>query len=65
MMNDPLVGKKYTFEDGNSIEVIQVKDRDEGQKMVTYMTRTGPGIPKKLVMDKKEFLDNYGHLFSD
>ena len=64
-MTNPLVGKRYTFADGNSIEVIQVKDRDEGNKLVTYLTRTGPGIPKKLVMDMKDFLDNYGHLFTD
>lgn len=58
-------GDFYKFDDGNSIEIIQIKDRDEGQKLVTYLTRTGPGIPKKLVMDLKEFLDNYGHLFSE
>jgi hypothetical protein len=36
------VGKTYTFEDGNSITVIQIKRRDEEQYWVTYSVNTGP-----------------------
>lgn len=60
-----LVGKKHTFPDGDSITVIQVKDRDEGVRLVTYHIQQGPGIPRKLVMEMAEFLSTYGHLFRD
>lgn len=63
-----LVGKRYTFDDGNVIEVIQVKDRDymEGiEPFVTYTISNGRNLPRKLVMHEKEFLDNFGHLFED
>ena len=64
-----LVGKKHVFEDGVIIEVIQVKDRDGGLDevgivpFVTYTTRQHNSFPRKLVMQMKEFIENYGHLF--
>lgn len=58
-----LVGKTYTFSDGNSIEVTQVKLRDGNEYYVTYMIKTGPGIPRKLVLSLHEFTAYYGHLF--
>jgi hypothetical protein len=57
-----LVGEIYTFEDGDSIEVVQVKRREEGA-WITYHIHQGPGIPRKLVMFAPEFISNYGHLF--
>ena len=62
MMND-LVGKSYTFEDGNSISVFQIKTRDNNEQWVTYHIHQGPGIPRKLVMPLHEFSSTYGHLF--
>ena len=64
-MTHELVGKKYIFEDGNSIEVIQVKDTDpdSGGKRVTYLIRNGPGIPQKLVLPIDEFMSYYSQLF--
>jgi hypothetical protein len=65
-MKHPLVGKKYTFEDGNVIEVIQVRDRDfdEGTvPFVTYLIYTGNSLPRKLVMRMDEFISTFGHLF--
>ncbi|MFY8211767.1 MAG: hypothetical protein ACOVLB_03795 [Candidatus Nanopelagicus sp.] len=62
-MNHPLVGKYYAFEDGNRIEVIQVKDRGEEILLVTYMISYGAGIPRKLVMPMSEFMGTYRHLF--
>ena len=59
-----LVGKKHVFPDGDSIEVIQIKNRDEGVRLVTYHLQQGPGIPRKLVMELTEFITTYGHLFS-
>ena len=57
-----LVGKTYTFEDGDSIEVVQVKRRDDGP-WITYHIHQGPGIPRKLTMGGLEFIEMYGHLF--
>jgi hypothetical protein len=58
-----LVGKSYTFEDGSTITVMQIKNRDEGEQLVTYHVQQGPGIPRKLVMTMVEFVSTFGHLF--
>ena len=60
-----LVGQSYVFEDGNKIEVIQVKKTDEnrGDYLVTYHVSRGPSIPQKLVLPVVEFLSYYSHLF--
>jgi hypothetical protein len=60
-----LFGKKYTFEDGDSIEVVQVKSRgpEAEDQLVTYHIQQGPGIPRKLVMVLPTFVATYGHLF--
>ena len=60
-----LVGQFYVFEDGNKIEIIQVKktDEDRGDYLVTYHVSRGPNIPQKLVLPVKEFLSYYSHLF--
>ncbi len=67
MIDDPqsLVGKSFVFEDGATITVTQVKLRDEGIYWVTYMTKTGPGIPVRYVMSVEEFINTYGYLFKD
>jgi hypothetical protein len=57
-----LVGKKYVFEDGDSLEIIQVKRRETGP-WITFHTIQGPGIPRKQVMMAEEFMENFGHLF--
>ena len=58
-----IVGKTYTFDDGNSITVVQIKRRDEDQYWVTYATNTGPGVPAKFVLEWNQFKEHYGHLF--
>ena len=60
-----LVGQSYVFEDGNKIEVIQVKKTDEnrGDYLVTYHVTHGHSIPQKLVLPVVEFLSYYSHLF--
>jgi hypothetical protein len=60
-----LIGKYYVFEDGNKIEVIQVKktDEDRGDYLITYHVTHGPSIPQKLVLPVAEFLNYYSHLF--
>lgn len=57
-----LVGKSYVFEDGDKIQVMQIKLRDDGE-WVTYHVTQGPGVSRKLVMPLPEFMNNYGHLF--
>jgi len=60
-----LVGQKHIFEDGDSIEVVQVKWRSEDpvDMLVTVHIQQGPGIPRKLVFNSIDFTNNYGHLF--
>lgn len=65
-MTHDLLGKSHQFEDGNVIEVVQIKDRnsDDGPvPFVTYHTFQGSSLPRKLVMNLYEFIDTYGHLF--
>lgn len=65
LTKDNIVGLKHQFEDGDSIEVIQVKSRNEELHLVTYHIQQGPGIPRKLIMELNEFIDTYGHLFQE
>lgn len=65
LTKDNVVGLKHQFEDGDSIEVIQVKSRNEETHLVTYHIQQGPGIPRKLIMEYNEFVDTYGHLFQE
>lgn len=60
-----LVGESYTFEDGDKIEVLQLKERSEDEILVHFLIYQGPGIPRKLVMHSREFLETYGHLFGN
>lgn len=56
------VGTTYTFGDGVTIKVVQIKPRDAGYA-VTYET-CGPGaFPRRLVMSEAEFIGHFGHLF--
>ena len=65
LTKDNIVGIKHQFEDGDSIEVMQVKSRNEELHLVTYHIQQGPGIPRKLIMELNEFIDTYGHLFQE
>jgi len=64
-MTHPLVGRSHTFEDGNRMEIIQVREVDElrGGSSVTYLAYQGPGIPQKLILNLEQFMDIYGQLF--
>ena len=57
-----LLDKSYNFEDGSSIEVIQLKDREDGT-WVHYFIRMNDSLPRKLIMRLDEFIKTYGHLF--
>jgi hypothetical protein len=59
-----LTGKKFEFEDGAIIEVIQVKEREDGL-WVHYFISMNSNLPRKLVMKLDEFNNTFGHLFKD
>ena len=68
MDENNLIGKSYTFPDGNTITVLQIKMREDSVTQttipfVTFIIKIGPGIPKKEVMSEHDFVANYGHLF--
>jgi hypothetical protein len=63
-----LVGRSFVFDDGSKIEVIQIKAREEHNvniEAVTYHISQGNSLPRKLVMEKKTFIEHFGHLFKD
>ena len=62
-MRPDLIGKSFIFADGDSLEVIQIKSRDDDTHLVTFHVQQGPGIPRKQVMQIDEFVNTYGHLF--
>ena len=64
MKNEDLIGKSHTFDDGDSITVVQVKIRDGNIPWVTFHLQQGPGIPRKQVMQLDEFVNTFGHLFN-
>jgi hypothetical protein len=63
-----LVGKKHIFDDGAVIEIIQIKQRDDGMEsipVVTYSIQNGHSIPRKLILPLSEFINTFGHLFEE
>jgi hypothetical protein len=63
-----LIGKRFVFDDGNVIEVVQVKNREvdnETHPWVTYHIYQGNSLPRKLVMKQDEFINTFGHLFEN
>jgi hypothetical protein len=61
-------GDKFTFEDGNYIEVIQIKNGEfegENTQIVTYNISGPRSLPRKLVMEINVFISNFGHLFTE
>ena len=63
MTPNELVGKKHIFTDGASIEVVQVKKRDENQDWVTYHIKYANSLPRKLVMEYGQFIATFGEFF--
>lgn len=62
------IGRVYSFEDGRSIKIIDVKLRDTGevQYYVNYEVKYAEtAIPKRMLMAEKEFISNFSHLFFD
>ena len=60
-----LIGRAYTFPDGNKIEVMQIIERDNNELWVTFQVYDGPGIPRRTVMSMSDFIGYYGHLFPE
>ena len=61
--HEDLIGKTHVFEDGDSLEIVQIKWRGDENFLVSYRVQQGPGIPRKLVMSLEEFIATYGYLF--
>jgi hypothetical protein len=59
-----LVGKKFSFEDGALLEVLQLKEREDGL-WVHYFISMNDSLPRKLVMKLEEFNNTFGHLFKE
>jgi len=57
-----LVNKSYTFPDGVTITIIQIKQRDDGY-WVTYNTGKDNSVPRKQTMPYDEFMGHFSHLF--
>ena len=56
------VGTTYTFDDGASIKIVQIKMRDSGN-FIMYETCYPHALPRRLVMMEGEFISMFGHLF--
>lgn len=64
LLND--IGRKFTFEDGRSLKIVQVKYRDMGmgeEPWVTYEIDYNNSLPKRLIMAEGDFIGRFGHLF--
>jgi hypothetical protein len=62
------IGKKFTFDDGRTLKIIQVKYRDLGEgaaPYVTYETDYPGSFPKRSVLAESQFISTFGHLFFD
>jgi hypothetical protein len=59
-----LVGKKFSFEDGALLEILQLKEREDGL-WVHYFISMNDSLPRKLVMKLEEFNNTFGHLFKE
>ena len=59
---EEFVGKSFEFEDGATITIVQIKRRDDGF-WVTYETVFARGLPRRLVMTERDFINTFGHLF--
>ena len=60
---EDLIGKVYTFPDGDTLTVVHIKWRGDEDFLISYSVQQGPGIPRKLVMPLQEFIATYGYLF--
>lgn len=59
---EQFIGTTYTFGDGASIKIVQIKLRDSGN-FITYETCYPQALPRRLVMSEPEFISNFAHLF--
>jgi hypothetical protein len=60
------VGKRFIFEDGRSVKIVQVKYRDLGEGSTPYVTFEidyNNSFPKRHIIAESEFIGKFGHLF--
>lgn len=63
---EKLIGRTFTFDDGHSIEVVQIKLKEVNNEVVpfvTYYTYQGGPMRRKEVSTYSEFMSTFGHLF--
>jgi len=58
-----LIDRSFTFEDGSTIHIKEIKRGDENYHWVTYITTRGYGLPQQFKMEFMEFKTTFGHLF--
>jgi hypothetical protein len=56
------VGRKFQFDDGAEITIVQVKRRDDGF-WVTFEAQFNRALPRRSSMPEHEFAEHYAHLF--
>lgn len=56
------VGRKYTFPDGATMTIMEVKARDSGW-WVTYETQFAGCLGRRGTMPESQFIQLYGYLF--
>ena len=59
-----LAGRVFHFDDGASLRIVQVKERENGP-WVTYEGTFNNSLPRRLVMPAREFVEHYAHLFPE
>jgi len=59
-----LRGKIHEFEDGVKLRIVDVKMR-EAVQWISYETIYSGALPRRFVTKAPEFIETYGHLFSD
>ncbi len=59
MTTHPLLGRSITLEDGSTLKVLQIKEREDGP-WVSYTITFYQALPRKLVMPLHQFQALWG-----
>jgi len=59
-----LVGRVFKFDDGSTLKIFQVKER-EGGAWITFESRFNNSVPRRQVMPATEFVEHFMHLFPE
>lgn len=59
-----MVGRIFHFDDGASLRIVQVKEREDGP-WVTFEATFNNSVPRRQVMPAHQFIESYIHLFPE